>query len=75
MMEGVRVWVGAFPGLRSETWGTHFRAGLGVAGFAFVLSHPGGKDKDAARVGHPAFLLFEQCTVLESVSLFFEHVR
>jgi 4-diphosphocytidyl-2-C-methyl-D-erythritol kinase len=34
-----------FPGLGSETWGTRQSAS--------VRSHPSGKNKDAARVGHP----------------------
>jgi hypothetical protein len=48
-MDGVLIgWLGSWtlPGLKIETWGTHI---IGV-----VVSHPSRKNKDAARVGHPA---------------------
>lgn len=39
----------AFPGLRNQTWGTHFRAEVEIEGLRFVLSHPFARNKAKGR--------------------------
>jgi hypothetical protein len=45
-----------FPQKKRKGWGTEFWWWLGGKdknGWRFVAAHPSGKNKDAARVGHP----------------------